>query len=76
MKATEFLPTIFAINLIVYGNTQFGTKGKREKLLLLDGYHLSKPYYVLGSELRTFHELSHLNPKAALNYPYSIEEEH
>lgn len=46
----------------------FTTKGKTEKLRLLDGYHVLKPYYVLGTGLRTFHALSHLNPKATLNY--------
>lgn len=38
MQATEFLPTTSAIRLFL-GNIQLGTKGKREKLLLLDGYY-------------------------------------
>lgn len=39
---------------------QFGTYGKREKLLLLDGYNASNSYHVPGTGLRTFHALSHL----------------
>lgn len=68
MKATEFLSATSAANFIVYGNIQLGTKGKTEKLLLLDDYHVLKPYYVPSTGLRTFHALSHLNPRTALNY--------
>jgi len=60
MKATVFL-TSTSVNFIVYGNTQLETKGKKEKLLFLGGYHVLNPYYVVSLGLRTFHSLSYLN---------------
>ena len=61
MKATVFLTSTSAVNFIVCGDTQLETKGEKEKLLFLGGYHVLKPYYVASSGLRTIHSLSHLN---------------